>query len=215
MDLEEVIKERRSIRRFSQEKIDSQVIEKIIEAGTFAPSHCNSQGWKFIVVDDPEVKEKIIKAGGSLVVKNAPYGILLTYNTALSDNLEYHDWIQSAAAAMQNMLLAIHNLKLGGCWICHLPRKKQLKKIFNIKGADSPIAYLAFGQPQSQQSITIPRKYQLADILSYNTFRWPAASITLKVRLKRILRKTYFLLPTSLKGKLYPLVDKFVKKFHN
>src|SRR3989338_2346758 len=143
MELEEVIATRRSIRRFTNQPITQEILEKIITAGNFAPSHCNSQAWKFIVVDEETIKQELVKRGGSPIIKGAPYGILVLYNTAESDNLEYQDWLQSASGAIQNMLLTIHNLGLGGCWICHLPRKKSLKKILNIKSPYSPVAYLA------------------------------------------------------------------------
>ena len=214
MTLEEVIKNRRSIRKFSDKKVDKEIIEKIIEAGMHAPSHCDTQGWKFIVIDDENVKNKIFEAGGSFVIKNAPYGILTLYNTALSDNLEYRDWIISGAVAVQNMLLTIHDLGLGGCCICHLPRKKNLKKILNIQEPYTPITYIVFGYPQAPPA-TVPRKYQLNEIYSVNKFIWPKTNIPSKVRLRRFFRKIYFYLPTFLKKLIYPIVDKFVKKFSN
>ncbi len=214
MSLEELIKTRRSIRKFSEQKIDQAVLEKIIEAGNYAPSHCNTQGWKFIFVDNQNIKNEITKSGGSHVVKSAPYGILITYNLALSDNLEYKDWIQSSSGAIQNMLLTIHDLGLGGCWICHLPRKKTLAKIFNIPKPYTPVAYIAFGYSQ-QESAAIPRQHEVSDILAINEFNWPSEKTSTKIRFKRITRRLYFILPTPLKKLINPLVDKFVKKFHN
>jgi nitroreductase len=145
MQLEEAIKNRRSIRKFTDKKIEKELLDKIISAGQHAPSHCNTQGWKFIIIDDEKIKNKIFENGGSFVVKDAPYGILTIYNSALSDNVEYSDYIQSSAAAIENMLLTIHDLGLGGCWVCHLPRKKTLNKILNIKNhiLQSPILLLA------------------------------------------------------------------------
>ncbi|KKT93484.1 MAG: NADPH nitroreductase (Oxygen-insensitive) [Parcubacteria group bacterium GW2011_GWF2_45_11] len=114
MNLEDIIKTRRSVRKFSDRRLEPGVLEKIIAAANFAPSHCNTQGWKFIFVDDYDLRFKIFNNGGSHVIKAAPYGILVLYDTTLSDNLEYQDWIQSGSAAIQNMLLTIHDLGLGG-----------------------------------------------------------------------------------------------------
>lgn len=214
MDLEEIIKTRRSIRKFSDKNIEPEILEKIITAASYAPSHCNTQGWKFIFIDDPKIKNEIFEAGGSPVIKNAPYGILTLYNTALSDNLDYQDWIQSGAAAIQNMLLTSHHLGLGACWICHLPRKQTLNKILKIQKPYSPIGYMALGYPEEKPK-TVPRKNQLSEIYSINKFIWSKEKTPNIIHLKRLAKKIYFYLPSFLKKLLQPITNKFVKKFPN
>lgn len=214
MQLEEVIKTRRSIRRFSKAKLEKDILEKIIDAGRHAPSHCNTQGWKFIFIDDEKIKNEIFENGGSFVIKDAPYGILTTYDSSLSDNVEYSDYIQSGAAAIENMLLTIHDLGLGGCWVCHLPRKKTLIKILKIKKPYLPIAYIAFGSPEIIPG-KMERKNEINEIYATNQFPWPEERIRLKVHFKRIIRKLYFMLPSFIKRLISPVVDKFVKKFEN
>ncbi|MFA6393961.1 MAG: nitroreductase family protein [Patescibacteria group bacterium] len=214
MELEQAIKTRRSVRRFTGRPLEQGVLEKIFNAGIQAPSHCNTQGWKFIFVDDADVKEKIFAAGGSYAVRNAPYGILVLYSTALSDNLEYRDWLQSSAAAIQNMLLTIHDLGLGGCWICHLPRKNVLRKIFSIPKLYSPVAYIIFGYPQTEL-LPMPRRYRLEEVWAANKFVWPNEKLRLNIRLKRVAKKIYFILPDFVKKIIMPLTDKLVKKFNN
>jgi len=215
MELKETIKNRRSIRQFSEQQLENDVLEKIIDAGNNAPSHCNTQGWKFIFVKDPEIKKEMFESGGSHVIKNAPYGILTLYNTALTDNIEYKDWIQSSSAAIQNMLLTIHDLGLGGCWVCHLPKKRILSKILDIKKPYSPIAYIAFGYPKSSNQIEMPRKHKISEILAIDKFNWPAEKIPIKVYITRLAKRIYFMLPKFIKKIIFPIVDKFVKKFHN
>jgi len=214
MQLNEAIRTRRSTRIFSDKKLEEGTLEKIISAGQYAPSHCNTQGWKFIFIDDAKIKNEIFENGGSFVIKNAPYGILVLYNTALSDNLEYKDWIQSGSAAIQNMLLTIQDLGLGGSWIAHLPQKKTLKKILKIKKPYSPIAYIIFGYPKKNPD-QIKRKDKISDIYSINKFIWPKEKTSLKTQTKRLLRKIYFRLPKFAKKTIHPIVDKFVKKFSN
>ncbi len=214
MSLEQIIKTRRSVRNFSNKKVEKEKLEKIIEAGTWAPSHCNTQGWKFIVIDDPKIKNKIFDNGGSYVIKNAPCGILVLYDKSQTDNLEFRDYIQSSSAAIQNMLLTAHDLELGACWICHLPSKKDLKKIVGIKSPYTPIAYIALGH-SNQLVVEIPRKNKLEDVYSFNNFPWPEKKTPIKIHLKRFLRKIYYKLPNFIKKIILPLVDKFVKKFKN
>jgi nitroreductase len=50
---------RQSIRAYSNKSVDRTIIERCIEAARIAPSACNAQPWKFIVVDDPDLKNKI------------------------------------------------------------------------------------------------------------------------------------------------------------
>lgn len=214
MELEQAIKTRRSVRRFSERPLEPGILEKIIDAGSHAPSHCDSQGWKFIFINDGAIKEKIFAAGGSYAIKNAPYGILVLYNTALSDNLEYQDWIQSGSAAIQNMLLTIHDLGLGGCWICHLPSKRTLRKIFNIPKVYSTVAYIILGYPAVQRR-DMPRKYRPDEIWAAHKFIWPGEKIAANVYIKRALKKIYFVLPSSVKKIIMPITDKLVKKFYN
>lgn len=214
MELEQAIKTRRSIRHFSERSLEAGILEKIIDAASHAPSHCNSQGWKFIFIDDDRIKEKIFAAGGSYAIKNAPYGILVLYNTALSDNLEYRDWLQSGAAAIENILLTMHGLGLGGCWICHLPNRKTLRKIFNIPKNYSPVAYVIFGYPKIEPR-PLPRKHGLEEIWAANKFIWPAEKVAARIYLKRGLKKIYFILPVWLKKIIMPLTEKLVKKFDN
>lgn len=214
MELTEAIKTRRSIRVFSDKKLEKDVLEKIIEAGNYAPSHCNVQGWRFVFIDDANIKNKIFENGGSHVVKNSPYGILLAYNKALVENTEYHDWIQSGAASMQNMLLTAHDLGLGGCWICHLPRKKVLSKILNIQKPYSPVSYLAFGYPKTTP-VEVKRKKATEEVYAVNKFVWQAEKTPLKIYLKRMVRRVYYRLPLFAKKIIFPIVDKFVKKFRN
>lgn len=216
MNLEEVIATRRSVRRFSDAPVDEAILKKIINAGRWAPSHCNTQGWKFIIVTDKKVQQKIVDNGGNAVISQAPAGILIIYEQT-SENLEYQDWIQSGAAAIQNMLLTAHSLDIGACWICHLPRKRDLKRIMAIGGNYSPVAYVILGHPL-KPAAEMPRKENLDEMISYNRFApaWSGKNIRPASPAKKILKKIYFYLPASIKKIVNPLVDKnFVKKFDN
>jgi len=216
MDIFELIKTRRSARKFDARKIDPGLIEKIIEAGTYAPSACNIQGWRFVVLNKPEIKEKIFDLGGTVIIKSAPIVILVFYDRRTT-NIEYSDYIQSASAAIQNMLLAATELGLGSCWIAHLPSKKDLQKLFNVPSHFEPIAAMALGHKDSSVIAQMPRKFALEKIIGYNAFNLTEAGEgTANLGLKRFLRKIYYFLPTSFKRILNNFIDKrFVKKFKN
>ena len=112
--------------------------------------------------------------------------------------MEYADDIQSASAAVQNLLLAAHHLGLGGCWICHLPPKKQLRKLLGIPDIFSPVAYVLIGH-LSRPPEEMPRKYKADEIVCFNTFSSGIAieeKSRIKMAAERILMRFYYLLPT-------------------
>ena len=60
MELENLIKTRRSIRNFTDQPVSFELIKKIIKLGTYAPSACNIQGWHFIIIKDQKIKDNEI-----------------------------------------------------------------------------------------------------------------------------------------------------------
>jgi len=218
MDFLNVIKSRRSVRNFTAEPVDKDLIKKIIGVAVMAPSACNIQGWQFIVVDKEEIKQKLVDHGGSVVIKNAPVGILALYDNRTKD-MEYRDYIQSAAAGIENLLLAATYFGLASCWICHLPPKKQVRKIFSVPRHYDPIAYILLGHKE-KEPVDMPREYKVEDILNYNEFRPNPASKNHpepNAVLKKLLVKIYHITPVFIKKSfLNKFLDKyFVKKFEN
>ena len=59
MDVFEAIKTRRSIRKYQNKPVEQEKLSKVLEAARLSPSAANRQPWRFIVVTDPEVKEKL------------------------------------------------------------------------------------------------------------------------------------------------------------
>ena len=145
MEFEQVLFSRRSVRRFdSSREISPEQLRKIIEAGIYAPSACNFQAWKFIVVRKAENKRRLRYD----LIDRAPCGILVTYrNDLLVTGRKHKDYVQSAAAAIENMLLEIENLGLAGCWICNLPQQGVMRRAFAIPGNFDVIACIALGYP--------------------------------------------------------------------
>ncbi len=65
MSLKEIIDRRYSCRQFQEKEVEREKIIRCIEAARMAPSACNSQPWRFIVVDDPELKKKLVSVARS------------------------------------------------------------------------------------------------------------------------------------------------------
>jgi nitroreductase len=214
MDLKDVILKRRSIRIFNREKsVDKQTVLEILDVARWAPSHCNTQEVKFIVVDDEKNKRAIVDGGGSPLILTAPIGILITYSNR-SDNLEYYDYVQSAAAVIQNLCLYAYTKGLGTCWINHLPSKKYLRNFFGIPETYDPIAYVMMGYPIRSPK-NMERKLAIEEMISYNKFEFKLEQKN-NISSRRFFRRLYYSLPTWIKRKINPFVQKhFVKRFEN
>jgi nitroreductase len=218
MDIITTIKTRRSVRKFKKDPVPMDLIKNIIEMATWAPSATNRQGCRFIVIDDPGIKQKIIDNGGAVIINNSPCGILVVYD-GNTRNYRYRDYIQSGAAAIQNLLLAAHNFGLGACWVCHLPTQAALRRILKIPKGFVPVAYVLIGYKEKEPA-EMPRKYPLDSLIGYNTFNYRGAlekTNTIKSLLTGILIRVYYACPMFLKkGLLNKYIDRnFVKKFDN
>jgi len=191
MELKEAIFGRKSIRKFTSRPVDDSIIKELIESAIYAPSASNKQAWKFIVINNEEIKDSICERNGGVVrkgaqlISQAPAGILVLYRNDVSNNYgQYKDTIQSASAAIQNLLLAAHEKGLGGCWICKLPLQSHLRKILEIPKYYDVIAYVALGYPEEyltehtvrhydgsiEDTAKRKRKYSVDEVISYNCF---------------------------------------------
>jgi nitroreductase len=214
MELMEAICGRRSIRKFKKEPVPDAMIRKVIEAAAWAPSACNLQGWKFIVVDDPKIREELSKLDVAYFLKSAPQGIMVLYDNR-TDNLEYMDHVQSAAASIQNMLLAAHTMGIGTCWVCHLPRKEELRRLFGVPHYYDPVAYVALGFYDSAPS-PVRRKQDLDNIIAHNSFDFKEnheKRSDAGISMKRGARKAYYLMPARIRIMLQGIARRFEKRF--
>ena len=150
MDIFEVIKTRRSIRKFTDEPVDNETIDKIIDAGIWAPSGLNNQPWKFGVIRDVGLKGEIASLTRySKIVLGADTLIAVFLDHSLS-----YDRTKDAmaiGACIQNMLLTIHSLGLGAVWLGEILKKKE--KVLELVGGSADIelmAIIAAGHPEQK-----------------------------------------------------------------
>jgi len=113
MDMIELLRKRRSIRKFTSEKIAATLVETLVEAALRAPSSRGINPWEFIVVDDPETLLKLsgAKQHGSSFLKDAPLAVVVCADTAKSDVC-----IEDCSIAAIIVQLTAVSLGLGSCW---------------------------------------------------------------------------------------------------
>lgn len=154
MTIVEMIQRRRSIRRFEDRIISEELITMLLISATSAPTAANCEPWEFIVIDNPEILEKIRT---KLVFANykAPIAIVVCGNMELAFKGPGKEmWVQDCSAATQNMLIAASNLGLGSVWIGVYPLESNVKAvstILNIPEHVIPLNIIYFGYPAEEK----------------------------------------------------------------
>ncbi len=174
MTFDEIIANRRSIRRFKKDPIKKEHIEAILDAGNKAPSAKNLQHWRFHVYQG-EAKDKLVKfileefdkisnesevspyARYSFEIMNQAPVAILVYSANVMEHPVRPD-IQSISAAIQNMLLKAQELGIGSLWICDVLYID--REIMKYAGTEMPlVAAISFGfadsSPKSRAKLTV------------------------------------------------------------
>lgn len=147
----EAIRKRRTVLRFESSSIEDDKVEAILEAGRWSPSWINKQPWNFIVIKDQKTKEQLSEVVPTTFVqglKEAPLCIAVTVNT----NEDPYHYIETGAAAAQNMALAAYSLGLHSSWIGVYDLKNQrnsaeskIRQILGVPKDSRVIAILPIG----------------------------------------------------------------------
>ncbi len=143
----EAILSRRSVREFTSSPVSDELIAAILEAGRWAPSGLNNQPWRFIVVKNRATLNEMSKLTAyGKIIKNAPLviAVFLDKNSMYDRTKD----ILGIGACIQNMLLAVHSLSLGGVWLGEiLKNKEKVNALLNAPESLELMAVLAIGYP--------------------------------------------------------------------
>ncbi|MCK5780847.1 MAG: nitroreductase family protein [Psychrilyobacter sp.] len=122
-----VLLERRSIRKYKDDLVESEKVKQILGAGQLAPSGKNKKPWEFIVIENREVLKKLseVKPKGGTFLEDAPIAIAIVGLEANSDT-----WMEDCSIASTFIQLEAENQGLGSCWV-------QLKSRFTKDGEDA------------------------------------------------------------------------------
>ncbi|HER08966.1 MAG TPA: nitroreductase family protein [Bacteroides sp.] len=149
MDELEYIFNRRSIRKFTDRKIDDALIGKLLEAAMYAPSAVNSQPWHFVVVDNRKMMDRIMEIHPyAAMFRTASHGIVVCGDEQLQHGDGY--WVVDCGAATQTLLLAAQTMGIGSCWVGIHPRKERkeaFSRLLELPPHVNPFALVALGYP--------------------------------------------------------------------
>jgi nitroreductase len=169
MEILEGIITRRSIRKYTDQKINNDQVQLLIKAGMYAPSARNQQPWHFMVIDNCELMNKITEVHPyATMLTKAQLAILVCGDETLELSAGY--WVVDCSAATQNILLAAHGMGLGAVWLGLHPReerKQAIRDLFKLPGHIQPLSLISVGYPDEVKEL--PERFK-PERIHYNSW---------------------------------------------
>lgn len=159
----EVIKSRKSTKAFLDKEVPLELIEQIVEAGTYAPTGRNLQSPIIVAVTNKAVRDHLSKMNASIMNANTDpfYGAPVVL--IVLANKDVNTYIYDGSCVMENLMLAAHSLGLGSCWIHRAKEEfeseegKALLKEWGIEGNYEGIGHVIIGY-NKVEPVSKPRK---------------------------------------------------------
>ncbi len=142
----DLIKKRRSIRKYTDEPIADEDVSTLLEAAMAAPSADNLQPWEFIVVHDDQLRQRLSQTHPwSRMCADAPVVFVVCAHERHSSH-----WVEDASAATENLLLAAAGRDLGAVWVGVYPNtryEKHVRQTLNIPSNLRVLCLVPVGHP--------------------------------------------------------------------
>lgn len=152
----DLITNRRSIRRYTDEEISADDVKTIMEAALMAPTSKSSRPWQFVIVEDSARLEALSKCkeSGAMPIAKAPLAIVVAVDVEASD-----PWIEDAAIAATYIQLQAQDLGLGSCWIQirgrytdrDLESETYVQNVLDMPDTILPVAIITIGHPAEEK----------------------------------------------------------------
>ena len=150
----EIIKTRRSIRKYKSTPVSEAQIQSLLEAAMLSPSACNTRPWRFIVITKREKLDQLADIHPyAKMLKTAPLCIaviaLPKAQEGHAENLPEGFYPQDCGAATQNILLQAELMGLGSCWCGVYPKERTLKYVteaLSVPADEIPFCLIAIGE---------------------------------------------------------------------
>ena len=180
MEFLDLVKKRQSVRGYLNKTVEREKIERCLEAARLAPSATNAQPWKFIVIDNPEIKEAVANKTFNRIISfnrfslQAPVMIVI-----ISDRTSITNKITKAVKdkeltpidigiAAQHICLQAAEEGLGTCMLGWFD-EKGVKELLDIPQAKKVELLITVGYPASDE-IRPKKRKELSNIMSYNGY---------------------------------------------
>lgn len=180
-DFYKIVSKRQSTRAYDISRtVDREIINRILEAARLAPSACNAQPWHFVVVDEPELKNKVADAASARLLgmnhftKQAPVHIIVVEEKVnLSSGIggvikDKHFAFLDIGIAAAHICLAAESEGLGSCILGWFAESK-IKKLLNIPENKRVVLDIVIGYPA--QELRTKKRKTTEEIISYNEYK--------------------------------------------
>ncbi len=178
MTFEDLVKQRASTRKYSSKPVPRASIDRCLEAARLAPSASNSQPWSFIVVDNEETKNEIVRKAMTgiyssnkfvgtapvLIVAITEHSTYLTRVGSMIRNVKYN--LIDIGIACEHLVLQAAELGLGTCWLGWF-NEKELKKILGLPKSTKVDVTICLGYPDESVAPREKKRKSLEEMRRY------------------------------------------------
>ena len=156
----DIIFNRRSVRKYTEQKIEAEKVDRMLRAAMQAPSATNQQPWEFLVIDDKETIVKLAEFSPyAKMLPGAPLAMVILEKQGMRAPLFTE---QDLGAAVQNLMLQAVEDGLGSVWMGvgrGTERETFLTEMFNLPDTVKPFAVLAIGYPADENANKFVDRY--------------------------------------------------------
>lgn len=166
METLELIKNRRSVKSYKNDPVPKELLEKIAEAGTFAPNGKGAQAAKIVVITNKEIRDRLSKLNASIMGKEEGfdpfYGAPVVF-WVLADK-DCFTSVYDGSVVLENLQLAATDLGLGACWIHRAKQEVEseegqaILKEIGIEGNYEGVGHCVVGYIDGDLPAAKPRK---------------------------------------------------------
>lgn len=180
MGFMDLVTKRRSVRSYTSTNIPREMLLDCVEAARLAPSACNVQPWRFVVVDDRELVKSIARdTCHSIYAMNKFIGGAAALVVAVSDKETFIRTLGSRikgtdyylidmGISCEHLILRAAELGIGSCWIGWFDERK-MKETLHIPGNKRVDIVISLGYPQAVEQVRKTRKTR-SEIVSFNMY---------------------------------------------
>ena len=161
MEFKDVIKTRKSIRKYKDKPVPREKIMQILESGRIAPSASNRQPWHFVVVENKDTIKKLAKQEWAA---SAPAMIVGLADTVASPNWCVNDF----GIAFEHMVLTATDLGLGTCWMGQSTREDLVREILDIPDTYKVVALMTLGE--GDETPAVKSRKSMDEIVSWEKY---------------------------------------------
>jgi nitroreductase len=163
MDMIDIIRTRRCIRKFSKKEVSDKLINQLVDCGRLAPTARNEQPFRFIVITGKKMRDAVAEETDfGKFISQTPVCIAVVCK-------ETKYFLEDGSAATVNIMLAAHSLGLGSCWVAGDKKSyaNNILRLLKVPPGFKLVSLIPVGYPAEKPK---PSKKPLKDLIRWDTW---------------------------------------------